>query len=466
MRIAVSSDERTGVADAVVEAAARARPRARARTARWPTASAPTGRGRARPPRATSPTAAPTRASSAAGPARARRSPRTRSPGIRAALCGDAQTAEGARKWNDANVLALSLRTTSRGRARGDPRRLVRRRAVARGRRPREHRAPGRDRGLTLAERVADRVVPLDRARPGEVTPGLVRHARAASTRSRCPRDLAGKRCLDVGTWDGFWAFEMERRGAADGRRDRHRRPRRAGTGRRASACGERHGLEVLRRGQGARRGLRASRTSALGSRVERRDLSVYDLDPDERRHFDVVFLGSLLLHLRDPVARARARARRSARASAVIADTVELLPVAAAGRARRSRGWRASTRPWWWQPNRAGAAADGRAAPASRSSTATRRVLRADRRGPPARAAPLAAAQARSAPQGREEVVVALKGVPHVAVRARPALPPAGPRGRRARRSAASAGCGGPRRPANARSTSARPSWKCSQPS
>jgi ribose 5-phosphate isomerase B len=34
-------------------------------------------------------------------------------PGIRAALCGDAATAEGARRWNDANVLALSLRLTS-----------------------------------------------------------------------------------------------------------------------------------------------------------------------------------------------------------------------------------------------------------------------------------------------------------------------------------------------------------------
>jgi ribose 5-phosphate isomerase B len=34
-------------------------------------------------------------------------------PGIRAALCGDPQTAAGARKWNDANVLALSLRATS-----------------------------------------------------------------------------------------------------------------------------------------------------------------------------------------------------------------------------------------------------------------------------------------------------------------------------------------------------------------
>src|SRR6185436_2267010 len=33
--------------------------------------------------------------------------------GIRAALCNDAETARGARKWNDANVLALSLRSTS-----------------------------------------------------------------------------------------------------------------------------------------------------------------------------------------------------------------------------------------------------------------------------------------------------------------------------------------------------------------
>src|SRR6476620_4480341 len=34
-------------------------------------------------------------------------------PGVRAALCLDAQTADGARRWNDANALALSLRATS-----------------------------------------------------------------------------------------------------------------------------------------------------------------------------------------------------------------------------------------------------------------------------------------------------------------------------------------------------------------
>lgn len=34
-------------------------------------------------------------------------------PGVRAALCGDAATAAGAREWNDANVLCLSLRATA-----------------------------------------------------------------------------------------------------------------------------------------------------------------------------------------------------------------------------------------------------------------------------------------------------------------------------------------------------------------
>ena len=34
-------------------------------------------------------------------------------PGVRAALCPDAETARGARRWNDANVLAMSLRLTT-----------------------------------------------------------------------------------------------------------------------------------------------------------------------------------------------------------------------------------------------------------------------------------------------------------------------------------------------------------------
>ena len=34
-------------------------------------------------------------------------------PGVRAALCTDAETAKGARRWNDANVLAMGLRLTT-----------------------------------------------------------------------------------------------------------------------------------------------------------------------------------------------------------------------------------------------------------------------------------------------------------------------------------------------------------------
>ena len=94
MRIAVAADELTGVAPRCPMSFAGA-VTSRCSTAPTPTPSGPTGRGRARPRRATWPTAAPTRRSSRAGPEPARRSPPTRWPGIRAALCGDAQTARG-----------------------------------------------------------------------------------------------------------------------------------------------------------------------------------------------------------------------------------------------------------------------------------------------------------------------------------------------------------------------------------
>jgi tRNA (mo5U34)-methyltransferase len=47
------------------------------------------------------------------------------------------------------------------------------------------------------------------------VTPGWI-DTRAVAGRIPLPFSLAGQRCLDVGTFDGFWAFEMERRGAAE----------------------------------------------------------------------------------------------------------------------------------------------------------------------------------------------------------------------------------------------------------
>src|SRR3546814_5901121 len=49
----------------------------------------------------------------------------------------------------------------------------------------------------------------------GVVTPGEYDH-RPAVRHVPLPDRLDGLRCLDVGTHDGFWAFEMERRGAAE----------------------------------------------------------------------------------------------------------------------------------------------------------------------------------------------------------------------------------------------------------
>jgi ribose 5-phosphate isomerase B len=112
MRIAVSADERTGVADAVLE---QLRERghdplphgalAPGEREDWAWASEAAARdvaeGRAEQAIVCCWTG--TGASIAAN----------KVPGVRAALCGDAATAEGARRWNDANVLALSLRTTS-----------------------------------------------------------------------------------------------------------------------------------------------------------------------------------------------------------------------------------------------------------------------------------------------------------------------------------------------------------------
>jgi len=112
MRIAIAADERTGVADAVVDEVRRRghEPLVHGALAAgerddWAWASEAAARdvadGRAEQGIVCCWTG--TGASIAAN----------KVPGIRAAVCGDAATADGARRWNDANVLALSLRTTS-----------------------------------------------------------------------------------------------------------------------------------------------------------------------------------------------------------------------------------------------------------------------------------------------------------------------------------------------------------------
>ncbi len=178
----------------------------------------------------------------------------------------------------------------------------------------------------------------------GVVTPGWLDH-RTIVGRVSLPSSLAGKRCLDVGTFNGFWAFELERRGAAEVVAIDVLDPRRwdwpvgsddATVAAIASRMAGGKGFEIAR--------------EALGSRVKRVDRSVYDLDERDLGRFDLVYLGSLLLHLRDPVG-ALQRIRAVCSGTLVVVDGIDLplsltkprLPVAYLD----GRG-----RPWWWYPN------------------------------------------------------------------------------------------------------------------
>ena len=127
---------------------------------------------------------------------------------------------------------------------------------------------------------------------PGVVTPGEF-DLREAAARLPWP-DVRGKRCLDVATFDGFYAFELERRGAAevvaidlDDAADLDWLPRRV-------PAGFTRGQEPV--GVGFRLA-----HEVYGSSVRRVSCSVYDLDPDTLGTFDVVVCGALLQHLRDP---------------------------------------------------------------------------------------------------------------------------------------------------------------------
>jgi tRNA (mo5U34)-methyltransferase len=201
-----------------------------------------------------------------------------------------------------------------------------------------------------LAARVAD----LDwyhtlELAPGVITPGWLDHRRIAG-RVPLPATLAGQRCLDVGTFNGFWAYEMERRGAAEVVAVDVLDPRQwdwpvgsdeATVAALASRMRDGEGFEVAR--------------AALGSQVQRLDRSIYELDAAELGTFDVVYLGSLLVHLRDPV-RALERVRAVCRGTLVVVDGIDLPLTLRAPRSPLAR-MDGRGRPWWWQPNAVGLA-------------------------------------------------------------------------------------------------------------
>lgn len=126
---------------------------------------------------------------------------------------------------------------------------------------------------------------------PGVVTPGWF-DLRDDVHHYGLPDDLTGKRVLDVGTWDGFWAFELERRGAEVVALDLDDEERLDWPPRRRPAPED---MNREPRGAGF-----ALAKDVLGSKVERVVRSIYDATPEELGRFDLVFCGSVLVHLRD----------------------------------------------------------------------------------------------------------------------------------------------------------------------
>ena len=125
---------------------------------------------------------------------------------------------------------------------------------------------------------------------PGVVTEGMF-DLRDQMGAYGVPDDLDGLRVLDVGTFDGFWSFEMERRGAQVTAIDVDRSQQLDWPPR-------------LRPDDDPPRGetFRIAH-EALGSSVRRVALSIYDATPEKLRGtFDLVFCGSVLIHLRDPM--------------------------------------------------------------------------------------------------------------------------------------------------------------------
>jgi tRNA (mo5U34)-methyltransferase len=175
---------------------------------------------------------------------------------------------------------------------------------------------------------------------PGIVTPGMF-DLRPLVPRYGIPAELTGIRALDVGTFEGFWAFELERRGAqvtaidVDHIQDldwpRRLRP-----------------AHDMRRGEG----FELAR-SALGSAVSRIGLSIYDATRERLGEYDLVFCGSVLIHLRDPML-ALERMADLCRGKLILADEYSRrlapIPVAAAefrGETPWSTWWRPSVRGW-----------------------------------------------------------------------------------------------------------------------
>ncbi len=135
---------------------------------------------------------------------------------------------------------------------------------------------------------------------PSGTTPGLF-DLRPVAPRVPLPADLSGKRCLDAAASDGWWGFEMVRRGAEEvvsldlgdpGQQDYQRRE---------------HATDGLTFVDRATQAFTVVKRELGVDNITRVDMSVYDATPASIGTFDYVFMGNIMLHLSDPIRAASA---------------------------------------------------------------------------------------------------------------------------------------------------------------
>lgn len=120
----------------------------------------------------------------------------------------------------------------------------------------------------------------------GVVTPGRVMKNLDTLKHLQLPENLNGKRVLDVGAWDGFYAFEAEKRGAeviAIDNCERMKRP------------GEKQFQHL---------GSKSFETAKaiLESKVQYKNLDVYEVSPESVGMVDITLFLGVLYHLKHPM--------------------------------------------------------------------------------------------------------------------------------------------------------------------